>query len=95
MSSFSPRISTRKNSRPFSVPMKGVSSGTPAASRCLGVSEVALTVTTPTRLPGGKVACTQGTCRRELVATGTFTCAASSRWNSDRNPQLVVMASAP
>src|SRR5262249_38427721 len=68
---------------------------TPAASRCLGVSEVALTVMTPTRLPGGKVACTQGTCKSELVATGTLTAAISSFWNSDRNPQLVVMASAP
>ena len=59
------------------------------------MSEAPLTVTTPTRLPGGSVACTHGTCMSAMVATGTLTCAASSRWNSDRNPQLVVMASAP
>ena len=78
MSSFSALISTRKNSRPFSVPATGVSSGTPAAARCAGVSVAALTVTTPTRLPGGSVACTQGTCMSEEVATGTPAAAASS-----------------
>ncbi len=49
----------------------------------------------PTRLPGGSMACTQGTWISALVATGTRTRAASSAWNSDRNPQLVVIASAP
>ena len=53
------------------------------------------TVITPTRFPGGSVACTHGTWISELVATGTCTCAASSRWNSDKNPQFVVIASAP
>ena len=37
-SSFSALISTRKNSRPFSVPAIGVSSGTPAPARWAGVS---------------------------------------------------------
>ena len=36
MSCFSPRTSTRKNSRPSSVPTNGVSGGTPAAARCRG-----------------------------------------------------------
>ena len=44
MSCFSPRISTRKNSRPSSVPTNGVSSGTPAAARWRGVSDPADTV---------------------------------------------------
>jgi hypothetical protein len=78
MSSFSARISTRKNSRPFSVPATGMSAGTPAAARWAGVRVDEQTVTSPTRLPGGKVACTQGTCMREEVATGTPTCAAIS-----------------
>ena len=73
----------------------GVSSGTPAPSRCAGLRLPAETVTTPTRRPGGKVACTQGTCISEEVATGTPTAAAISRWNTDRKPQLVVIASAP
>ena len=95
MSCFSPRTSTRKNSRPSSVPTNGVSGGTPAAARCRGVSEPADTVMMPTRWPGGSIACTQGTWISALVATGTRTCAASSAWNSDRKPQLVVIASAP
>ena len=49
----------------------------------------------PTRLPGGSVACTHGTCISDDVATGTPTAAAISRWKIDRKPQLVVMASAP
>ena len=60
-----------------------------------GVSDCADTVMMPTRFPGGSVACTHGTWISALVATGTRTCAASSRWNSDRKPQLVVIASAP
>ena len=95
MSSFSALMSTRKNSHPFSVPVMGVSRGAPAAARCAGVNVDALMVTTPTRLPGGNVACTHGTCINEDVATGTATAAASSCWNSDRKPQLVVIASAP
>ncbi len=95
MSSFSALISTRKNSRPPSVPVTGVSSGTPAAARWRGVSPALFTVTTPTRLPAGSVACTQGTCISELVATGTPTAADSSAWNRLRKPQLVVTASAP
>ena len=95
MSCFSPRTSTRKNSRPSSVPTNGVSGGTPAAARWRGVSDPADTVMMPTRLPGGSIACTQGTWISALVATGTRTCAASSAWNSDRKPQLVVIASAP
>ena len=95
MSSFSPRMSVRKNSRPLSVPTKGVSAGTPAASRWRGVSVEPLTVIMPTFLPGGRVAWTHGTWIMELVATGTPTCWASSRWNSERKPQLVVIASAP
>ena len=95
MSSFSALISTRKNSWPFSVPTNGVSSGTPAPSRWAGVRVEPLTVTRPTRLPGGRVACTHGTCISDEVATGTPTAAAISFWNSDRKPQLVVMASAP
>ncbi|MGY3356519.1 hypothetical protein ACVWZK_003182 [Bradyrhizobium sp. GM0.4] len=46
-------------------------------------------------MPGGKVACTHGTCISDEVATGTPTAAAISFWNSERKPQLVVMASAP
>ena len=57
--------------------------------RCTGA------VVTPTRFPGGSVACTQGTCISAEVATGTRTAAAISRWNSERKPQLVVIASAP
>jgi hypothetical protein len=95
MSSFSALIRTRKNSRPPSVPVTGVSSGTPTFSRWAGVRLPAETVTTPTRWPGGSVACTQGTCISEEVATGTPTAAASSRWNRERKPQLVVIASAP
>ena len=73
-------ISTRKNSRPFSVPASGVSSGTPAPARWAGVSVEALTVTMPTRRPGGKVAWTQGSCIIDEVATGTETAPASSFW---------------
>ena len=46
-------------------------------------------------MPGGSVACTQGTCISAEVATGTLTAAAISFWNSERKPQLVVIASAP
>ena len=47
-----------------------------------------LTVTTPTRLPGGSIACTQGTCISDEVATGTRTAAASSAWNSDEEAAI-------
>src|SRR4029453_4944905 len=70
-SCFSPLISTRKNSWPFSVPAIGASSGTPAPSRWAGVRLWALTLTMPTRLPGGRVACTHGTCISDDVAPGT------------------------
>ena len=49
----------------------------------------------PTRRPGGSMACTHGTWISALMAPGTRTWAASSAWNSDRKPQLVVIASAP
>lgn len=78
ISSFSALISTRKNSRPPSVPATGVSAGTPTAARCCGDRLAAETVTRPTRRPGGSVACTQGTCISEEVATGTFMAAANS-----------------
>ena len=78
MSSDSALISTRKNSRPFSVPTIGVSSGTPTDARCSGVKVAPLTVTRPTRLPGGSVACTHGTCIIDEVATGTPTAAVNS-----------------
>ena len=93
--SLAPLISTRKNSLPPSVPTMGVSSGTPALSRWRGVRLDLLTVMMPTRLPGGSVACTQGNCIIALVATGTRTWAAISRWKTERKPQLVVIASAP
>ena len=49
----------------------------------------------PARLPGGSIRSINGACIRDEAATGTPTAAAMSRWNSDRNPQLVVMPSAP
>src|SRR5579872_3361339 len=94
MSSVSALIRTRKNSLPFSVPTSGVSNGTPAPSRWAGDNVEPDTVTRPTRFPGGSVACTQGTCIRDEVATGTPTAAAISFWNSERKPQFVVMACA-
>ena len=71
-----PRMA-RLNSCPVSVPMIGVSKDTPAHSRCFDVNVVAEMVTTPTRFPGGRIVCTQGTCKRLDDATGTATAAAA------------------
>ena len=87
--------STRVNSSPPSAPMTGASAGAPAARRCSLVSAARDTVKMPARLPRGSRRSMKGTCISEDAATGTPAAAAMSFWNSDRNPQLVVMPSAP
>ena len=84
-----------RNSRPDSVPATGVSGETPAATRCAGLKSEPDTVSTPARRPGGNTRSTMGTSIRLDAATGTSQAAASSAWNSERKPQLVVMPSAP
>ena len=53
------------------------------------------TVRMPTRLPEGSRLWMARACISEDVATGTAQASASCCWNSDRNPQLVVMPRAP
>ena len=92
--SSSPRMA-RVNSRPPSVPITGVPPGTPALARCSAVIVAALIVRMPARRPGGRSRLTIGTCIMLEIATGTPAAAAIWSWNSDRNPQLEVMPSAP
>ena len=74
------------NSSPLSVPIMGVSAGTPASSKCVGESDCLETVRMPTCFPGGRVALIKGACIRAEVATGTRSAADSSPWKRERKP---------
>ena len=67
----------------------------PIAARCRAVSAVCLATSRPTFCCGSSIRCTIGSWIRLEANTGTDTAAASSAWNSTRNPQPEVIAAAP